>query len=98
LHNVAHSKGRWVTFKVLERNRTDALGARVELVACGRTQRRTVHTAYSYCASNDPRVHFGLGSCERIEALAVTWSDGVREAFDPVLVNAIHVLRRDAAR
>ena len=35
----------------------------------------------SYLCSNDPRVHFGLGPVDRVDALEVVWPDGSEELF-----------------
>lgn len=42
----------------------------------GRVLKRELHAGSSYLASEDPRIHFGLGSFDVIPALRVYWSDG----------------------
>ena len=37
--------------------------------------------ATSYLASNDPSLHFGLGSAASIDSIEVLWPDGVKEKF-----------------
>ncbi|MCZ6817446.1 MAG: CRTAC1 family protein, partial [Planctomycetota bacterium] len=81
LRNVAGAEGNWIMFRVLDRRGLDAVGAVVQIVAGGRTQNRPVQTAYSYCASNDPRVHFGLGADLRVDHARVTWLGGQKESF-----------------
>ena len=54
-------------FRVRNERGIDAVGAVISIETQGRRQYRLVQTAYSYCASNDPRVHFGLGGADRVE-------------------------------
>ena len=54
-----------------------AYGATVEVRAAGNTWRRYLQPAYSYLASNDPRLHFGLGDATRA-SVVVTWPNGSR--------------------
>jgi len=98
LLNLAGPRGHWVMFRVLNEFGLDAVGAMVELHAEGRTQFRPVQTAYSYCASNDPRVHFGLGGCTRIDYIRVRWLNGRIEDFENIDINRIHEMRYGAGR
>ena len=54
--------GNWLRFPVVSREGRDAHGATVSLTSGERRLNREVQTAGSYLASNDPRVHFGLGA------------------------------------
>jgi hypothetical protein len=94
LQNVREPKGHWIQARVLDEHGRDALGA---LVAAGKDaarQWRTVQSSYSYCSSNDPRVHFGLAGDERPVELEVRWLDGTRERFGPLAVDEIHTLEK----
>ncbi len=93
LRNVAR-RGHWITFRVLEEHGRDAIGATVRITLAGRTVSRDVRTAYSYCAANDPRVHFGLGEQDAVERVEVQWADGSRETFGPFAADRIVALRR----
>ncbi len=64
----------------------------------GQAQWRTVETAYSYCASNDPRVHFGLGASEMVDEVLVVWPDDNEETFGPFAANRLHDLQRGNGR
>jgi hypothetical protein len=79
--NVTPTAGaHWLRVRAMVDKR-DALGARVEITGGGRRWTRLAQAGYSYCSSNDPRCHFGLGAVDRIEAIDVTWPDGRRERF-----------------
>ncbi len=94
LHNIAPSRGHWLLVAVRDARGSDALGARLMIRAGGRTVRRDVRTAYSYLAANDPRVHVGLGTATRVEAVDVRWIDGVEERFGPFDADRVVTLRR----
>jgi len=94
LRNVAPKKGSWVMCDVREANGSQALGARVELTQGDHVQTRQVQSAYSYCSSGDPRVHFGLGSGSGPLQLEITWLDGTQEHFDGLATEQVHQLIR----
>jgi enediyne biosynthesis protein E4 len=98
LHNVVRGRGHWVMARVLDEHGRDALGAELTMTVGGRTIRRDVRAAYSYLASNDPRVHVGLGSETIAKNVVVRWPDGVREAFGDLQADRIAVIRRGAGR
>jgi hypothetical protein len=92
--NVAPPAGNhWLLARAMT-GRRDALGARVEVTAGGRRWTRLAQAAYSYCASNDPRCHFGLGTIDKIDAIHVTWPDGKRERFPAPAVDREVTLRQ----
>jgi hypothetical protein len=77
LRNDQRLGHHWLRVKLVGRapNR-DAIGAWVELVADGITQRRQVMPTRSYLSQVELPVTFGLGKTERVEALRVRWPDG----------------------
>lgn len=74
------------------------LGARLRVESGDRVQWRTAETAFSYCASNDPRVHFGMGASGTVEEVLVIWPDGIEETFGPFPTNRLHDLHRGTGR
>ena len=94
LRNVAPSPGHWLMFRVLEPNGRDCLGAEVTLSMGRRTIMRTVRAAYSYLASNDPRVHVGLGTETQAVNVRVRWPNGAVETFGDFSADQIVTLRR----
>ncbi len=69
--NDASKKGGWLLVRAFDPVRKrDAHGARVQVVAGGKSYLRLASPGYSYLSSNDPRAHFGLpggGAIERID-------------------------------
>ena len=98
LHNVVKPRGHWIMLRVLDEHGRDALGAQVTLKVGPRTIRRDVRAAYSYLASNDPRVHVGLGQETAARDVTVRWPDGARESFGELHADGIGILRRGAGK
>jgi len=95
LINVAPERGTGLLLRVVERGGADALGAHVSLSVGERSLAFDVRAAYSYQASNDPRIHVALGAETRASDLVVTWVDGTREAFGDVEASSgVATLRR----
>ena len=71
------AKNHWISFQLegVTCNRL-ALNARVEATAGDLVQLGEVMSSGSYLSQNDLRIHFGLGSRERVEKARVLWPDG----------------------
>ncbi len=93
LRNTAGARGQWIMFRVLDARGRDALGSTVWIEAAGRKQRRDVQVAFSYCSSNDPRVHFGLGTANSVEKVTVRWPDGTQSTHGMLPAGRIYELR-----
>ena len=94
LRNIVGSRGHWVQLAVRDREGRHALHARVRIDAGGRSRWRRVERGYSYCASNDPRVHCGLGSATAVDKVTVYWEDGTTSDFGRLEADRAHVLQR----
>lgn len=92
LRNVKGDRNRSVSLRVL-RGGKDAVGALLSIETSEGTQVRNVGPAYSYLASNDPRVHVGLGGASEVRRVVVTWPGGDRESFGPLAAGKQHLLR-----
>jgi hypothetical protein len=89
--------GHWATFGLegVESGR-DAVGARVTVSAGGRDRVGWRIGGGSYQSSGDPRVHFGLGDADRIEAVEVAWPSGRVDRFEGLSVDAGYLIREGA--
>src|SRR4051812_6438553 len=94
LHNTVARRGHWLMFRVVEEHGRDALGAEVTVTIGARTIHRDVRAASSYLASNDPRVHVGLGDETTARNVVVKWPDGASERFGDMPADRVVVLRR----
>ncbi|MFQ5845987.1 MAG: CRTAC1 family protein, partial [Planctomycetota bacterium] len=94
--NDAAGGRHWIAFRLVGRRpNPQALGARVAVVAGGRTQVRCVQTANSYLSSCDPRPHFGLGAAKRVEQVEVRWPSGKVSRFHDLAADQYHELREE---
>ena len=77
LHNNGMPGTHWVSFELAgtKSNRL-ALGARIVIKAGGMKQMDEVRSGGSYLSQNDLRVHFGLGSADKIDSVEVHWPSG----------------------
>jgi enediyne biosynthesis protein E4 len=88
LRNVSPGDNRYLTVRLVgTRSNRDAIGARVTVVAGGRTQVREVRSGGSYCSQNDLRLTFGLGAAELAETVTVRWPGGGTEVRRDVPAN-----------
>ncbi|MGQ0733164.1 MAG: CRTAC1 family protein [Acidobacteriota bacterium] len=94
LRNVVPSRGQWIALRVVEPSGRDSFGAVVTLGVGNRTVTREVRAAFSYLASNDPRVHIGLGVETRVTNIRVRWPDGRTEVFGDFPADQIVTLWR----
>ena len=81
LRNVNPDKHHWVELSLVGglKSPRDAVGATVYVTAGGMKQRGDVLSGGSYISSNDPRVHFGLGDSDKIDAVEIHWPSGQKE-------------------
>lgn len=88
LRNQSEKSGHFASFRLVATNgHPDAIGARVELTAGGKTRSKTVHAGDGLLAQSSRRVQFGLGAAERIESLVVHWTDGSTSRFESLAVD-----------
>ena len=80
------ARGHWLEVQL----RTFAPGAVVTVtLADGRRLVREVHAGSSYLSSEDPRVHFGLGTASIVDKLIVRFADGTTRSLRKVAVDRV---------
>jgi enediyne biosynthesis protein E4 len=77
LRNDSAAKNHWIQIRLqgVKTNR-DGVGARVKVVAGGLIQIDEVHSGRAYQSHYGTRLHFGLGTRERIDRVEVRWIGG----------------------
>ena len=97
--NDGGNRKSWIGFRLVgvSSNR-DAIGARVEIEAGGRTQIEEVRSGGSYLSHNDMRVHFGLGQADRVDQVRVRWPNGKTETLTSVKARQYVTIREGDAR
>jgi len=77
LQNQTAGQNHWLGLRLVgTKSNRDAIGAAVTVDACGHRQYDTVRNGGSYISANDPRLHFGLGSCTQVESITIKWPRG----------------------
>ena len=94
------AKGHWLGLRVTDPalGGRDAIGAHVILWYAGRVSHRSVNPGYGFLSSNDPRVHFGLGSTARFDSLLVRWPGGDAEYFEGGVVDRWTLVEKGQGR
>jgi hypothetical protein len=96
LRNDRPGGNHWLRVRLVGREpNRDALGARLELVAGGHTQRRQVMPVRSYLSQSELPVTFGLGAADAIESLTITWPDGTTQTVLDVVVDQLRTVEQE---
>ena len=95
LLNQVSQENNWLSLWVLDDTGRVAVGAKIIFDFDGKTTRRDVNPHYSYLASNDSRVHLGLGAASRVDRVTVHWIDGSTDEYGPLEANQIHTLQKN---
>jgi hypothetical protein len=97
--NDGGNRGSWIGFRLIGvTSNRDAIGARVEIDAGGRTQVGEVRSGGSYLSHNDMRVHFGLGTEKRVDRVRIRWPDGNTETLNGMDAGRYVTIREGDAR
>ncbi len=97
LRNDTASPGHYLQVRLIGRkSNRDGVGARVTLVAGGRRWIDERMGGGSYLSSNDPRLHFGLGSAAKAERIEVAWPSGTRDVLLDVAADRIVTITEGA--
>jgi len=77
LRNEGTEEGNSLIIKTVgTQSNRNGIGARITVTAGDLKLVREVKSAYSYLASNDLRVHFGLGANTRADTIEIRWPSG----------------------
>ncbi|MHC4497083.1 MAG: ASPIC/UnbV domain-containing protein, partial [Planctomycetota bacterium] len=90
LRNDSPSKGHWLQVRLqgVKTNR-DGIGAQVKVVAGDLTLIDEVHSGRGYQSHYGTRLHFGLGTREKVDRIEVRWIGGPVDVFENVAVDRI---------
>ncbi len=88
--NYPDSANHWIAFKLVgTRSNRSAIGAEVVLESGDLRQRRIVDGGSGFASQNDRRVHFGLGSREWVDRIAIHWPSGARQIITGPAIDRI---------
>src|SRR5262249_968290 len=95
LVNQVKNANHWIAFHTVgTKSNRDGIGARLTLSAGGRLRVDEVRSGSSYSSNNDMRVHFGLGTTDKIDYVQERWPSGLVEKFQTLNTNPIHYLQQ----
>ncbi len=94
LVNQIKSPNHWIAFRTIgTKSNRDGIGARISLQAGERMRVDEVRSGSSYSSNSDIRVHFGLGTTDKIDFVQIRWPTGLLERFENLPVDSIYVLK-----
>jgi hypothetical protein len=92
------TRGNWLSLRLVGRaGNRDAVGARVLVRGGGKTWLGERIGGGSFLSACDPRLHFGLGAIEQVDAIEVTWPGGARQTLGPTAAGRLLVIEEPAA-
>ncbi|HKI47252.1 MAG TPA: CRTAC1 family protein [Balneolales bacterium] len=91
LRNDGGNRNNWLEASLTGTGKSNrsAIGGKVHLFVDGNMYIREVGVQSSYLSANSLVQHFGLGSYDHVDSLAVIWPDGTRQTFDRPPINKI---------
>ena len=88
LRNDGGNTKNWIGIKLVgSRSNRDGIGAKVTVVAEGKTQVAEVKSGSSYASGSDTRLLFGLAEHQHIEKITIVWHGGATQVLKNVSVN-----------
>lgn len=90
IRNATAARHHWLAVRLIGReSNRDGVGAHVLVTCGGQRQLAEVHSGRGYQSHWGVRLHFGLGSRERVERLEVRWPSGRVEVREDVTADRI---------
>jgi len=87
-------QNHWISLQLEGvKSKRRALNARVRATAGDLVQLGEVLSGGSYLSQHDLRIHFGLGSHERLDRAEVLWPDGKKETLTNLSADRFYVVR-----
>jgi hypothetical protein len=97
LRNDSHPSGNFALVRLIGKGANpDAISAVVTIVAGSQAQTAERRSTASYLSVNDPRLHFGLGTVDKIERIEIRWSNGSTQTHSGLPANHLLTVRQGA--
>ena len=91
LENRTERRGHWIGVALTgTTSARDGYGAKVIVRAGGQQWIREARAQVGLYSSHDPRLHFGLGALEQVDALEVQWPSGRRSKIESPAADTYH--------
>jgi enediyne biosynthesis protein E4 len=92
VNDTANSNHRVLFKLVAKKGNRGAVGARVTVTSTSRSQIEEIKAGSSYLSTNDPRLHFGLGSDSVMDKVEIRWPNGIVETLKNLPADAIYTV------
>ena len=93
--NDFRDKGNWLTVRAFDPTlNRDGYGAKIRVILNDKKILRLINPGYSFCSSNDPRAHFGLGLNSDPVKIVIEWPGGDTETYNGVAVNQFVTIKK----
>ncbi|MGH9754885.1 MAG: CRTAC1 family protein [Blastocatellia bacterium] len=90
LRTDSATNNNWISIKLIGvKSNRDGVGARIKVIADGRTRIDEVRSGGSYYSQNDLRVHFGFGKAARARTIEVRWPSGAVDTLNDVAAGQV---------
>lgn len=87
-------KGNWFAIDLRPANGSATpIGAKVVAHIGTRTLTRQVVGGGSYAGDSSKRLHFGIGTASKVDALDITWPSGKTETISDVTINKVNAIK-----
>jgi hypothetical protein len=94
LRNNMGNKNNWIIINLIgTKSNRDGIGSKVTVSSGGIIQKGQKISTTGYLSQNDPRMHFGLSSNNKIEKIEVKWPSGKLQVIENVDVNQIITIK-----
>jgi hypothetical protein len=91
LRNDTPGPNRWIRLRLVgTRSNRDAIGARVDVVASGRTITRQRKGGGSLQSAHDPRFLIGLGAVAEVDRVTIRWPSGTVSTLEHLAPNTTY--------
>jgi enediyne biosynthesis protein E4 len=92
--NDSPGRSHWLEFNLEgTRSNRDGIGARIKIIAGGKTQYNHMSTASGYASSSAVPVHFGLGSSPVADDVQIRWPSGTVQELKAVSADRVVKIR-----
>jgi hypothetical protein len=94
LHNEGTNSNHWISFELVgTRSNRLALGAKVRVVVGSVSQVDEVRSGGSYLSQSDLRVHFGLGSADKVDDVEIRWPFGSAQMLHNLAPDRFYIVK-----
>ena len=99
LRNDTSPRGHWLQVRLRgTKTNRDGVGARVKVIADDLVLVDEVHSGRGYQSHYGMRLHFGLGSRDRVDRIEVRWIGGGVDAFEDIAADQLLTLTEGSSK